>query len=383
MKILLATPIFPPEIGGPATYSYEISRRLVKKGHGVRVVTFADTKPNVKDVEVMPVRLNYGFLGSIRRQLRLFFTLLRAARGMDLFYAQGAVVVGFCSLIVGKLLKKPVAVKFVGDVAWEQAVNTAKTTKLLEEFLIQPEGGLYIKLIMRTQRFVFHRATKVITPSRYLKNLLVEFYQVPGSKIEVVYNAVELTEVKAAGEKYGQPMAITIGRLVPWKGIDELISVVPTLVQKYDDFKLVVVGDGPESDKLMRHCQEIGVESHVILAGKVSHEQTLALLKRADVFILNSKYEGLPHTVIEAMVCRCPVIATGLEGTREIIEDGRNGITIEPGNTRQLLEKMVFLLENEPLRRRMITEAYETVTKKFTWKSTLGELEQILSLAAR
>ena len=315
--------------------------------------------------------------------MRLFFTILRAARGVDLLYAQGAVVVGFCSLIVGKLLKKPVAVKFVGDVAWEQAVNTAKTTKLLEEFLIKPEGGLYIKLIMRIQRFVFHQAAKVITPSYYLKNLLVQFYRVPGSKIEVVYNAVELTEVKAAKEKYGQPMAITIGRLVPWKGIDELISVVPALVQKYDGFKLVIVGDGPEGDRLLRHCQEIGVESHVILAGKVSHEQTLALLKRADVFILNSKYEGLPHTVIEAMVCRCPVIATGLEGTREVIEDGRNGITIEPGNTRQLLEKMVFLLESEPLRRRMITEAYETVTKKFTWKSTLGELEQILSLTAR
>ena len=383
MKILLATPIFPPEIGGPATYSYEISRRLMKKGHDVRVVTFADTKPNVEDVEVIPVRLNYGFLGSLRRQLWLFFTILRAARGVDLLYAQGAVVVGLCSLIAGKLLKKPVIVKFVGDVAWEQAANTAKTTKLLEEFLIKPEGGLYIKLIMRIQRFVFHQAAKVITPSYYLKNLLVQFYRVPGSKIEVVYNAVELIEVKAAKEKYGQPMAITIGRLVPWKGIDELISVVPALVQKYDDFKLLVVGDGPEGDRLLRQCQEAGVESHVILAGKVSHEQTLALLKRADVFILNSKYEGLPHTVIEAMACRCPVIATGLEGTREVVEDGRNGITVEPGDTRQLLEKLVFLLENETVRQRMITEAYETVMKKFTWKSTLGQLEQTLSMAVR
>ncbi|MBU2536711.1 MAG: glycosyltransferase family 4 protein [Chloroflexota bacterium] len=383
MKILLATPIFPPEIGGPATYSYEVSRRLVEKGHDVRIVTFTDAKPKVENVEVIPVRLNYGFLGTLRRQLRLFFTLLRAARGMDLLYAQGAVVVGFCSLIVGKLLKKPVVVKFVGDVAWEQAVNTGKTNKLLEEFLIQPDGGLYIKLIMRIQRFVFHQAARVITPSYYLKNLLVEFYQVPSSKIEVVYNAVELVEVKAAKEKYGQPMAITIGRLVAWKGIDELITLVPALTEKYHNFKLLVVGDGPERDRLKQHRLETGVEPYVIFTGIVNHEQTLALLKRADVFILNSKYEGLPHTVIEAMACRCPVIATGLEGTREVIEDGRNGITIEPGNTQQLQEKLVFLLENEPLRQKMIAEAYETVVKKFTWGSTLGELEQILSLTAR
>ena len=383
MKILLTTPIFPPEIGGPATYTYEVSRRLRQRGHDVRVVTFANTTPKAEDIEVIPVRLNYGLLGSLRRQIRLFFTILRTARGMDLLYAQGAVVVGFCSLIVGKLLKKPVVIKFVGDVAWEQAVNTAKTTKLLEEFLTQPEGGFYIKLIMRIQRFVFHQADKVITPSHYLKNLLVKFYQVSSSKIEVVYNAVELAEVKAAGKKCGQPMVITIGRLVPWKGIDELITLVPELNEKYHDFKLVVVGDGPEYERLRKLCRDTGVESDVIFTGRLGHEQTLALLKRSDVFILNSRYEGLPHTVIEAMVYKCPVIATGLEGTREVIEDGRNGITIEPGDTQQLSEKLVFLLENAPARQKMITEAYETVIRKFTWESTLGQLEQSLGLTVR
>lgn len=383
MKILLTTPIFPPEIGGPATYTYEVSRRLLKRGHEVRVVTFADAEPEVKDIEVIPVRLNYRLLGSLRRQLRLFFTILRAAREMDLLYAQGAVVVGLCSLIVGKLLKKPVAVKFVGDVAWEQAVNTAKTGKSLEEFLTQPEGGFYIKLMMRIQRFVFHHAKKVITPSNYLKDILVKFYQVPGSKIEVVYNAVELTEVKACDEKYGQPMAITIGRLVLWKGIDELIALVPALTKKYHDFKLVVVGEGPEHDRLNRYCREMQAEPYVIFTGRLSHEKTLALLKRADIFLLNSRYEGLPHTVIEAMACRCPVIATGLEGTREVIEDGRNGITVTPGETQQLAEKLVFLLENEPARQRMIAEAYKTVTSKFTWEKTLDQLENVLGMAAR
>ncbi len=382
MKILLTTPIFPPEIGGPATYTHEISGRLRKKGHEVRVVTFADAAPEIKDIEVIPVRLNYRLLGSLRRQLSLFFTILRAARGMDLLYAQGAVVVGSCSLLVGKLLKKPVAVKFVGDVAWEQAVNAAKTTKLLEEFLAQPEGGFYIKLIMRIQRFVFHHAKKVITPSNYLKNILVKFYQVPASKIEVVYNAVASTEIKACDEKYGQPMLITIGRLVSWKGIYELITLVPVLAKKYHDFKLVVVGEGPERDRLHQHCQEIQAEPYVTFTGRLNHEKTLSLLKRADVFLLNSRYEGLPHTVIEAMACRCPVIATGLEGTREVIEDGRNGITIESGNTQQLAEKLIFLLENEPTRQKMIAEAYKTVTGKFTWEKTLDQLENVLSTVA-
>lgn len=382
MKILLTTPIFPPEIGGPATYTCEISRRLLERGHDIRVVTFADTKPKVQGVKVIPVRLNYRVLGTLRRQLRLFFTILRAARGMDLIYAQGAVVVGFCSLIVGKLTGKPIVVKFVGDVAWEQAVNNGETKRYLEDFLSQPEGGLHIKLIMRIQKFVFHHAHKVITPSHYLKKLLVKFYQVPDVKIEVIYNAVALTEVKVTGEKYGQPMAITIGRLVLWKGIDELISVVPAVSQKYPDFKLVVVGDGPEYENLKKLCHDMGMEQKVVFTGRLNHEETLALLKRADVFILNSRYEGLPHTVIEAMAYQCPVIATGLEGTIEVIEDGQNGITIEPGNTSQLSGKLLFILGNEAIKKEMVAEAYETVKRKFTWDSTLGQLEQILNMVA-
>ena len=127
MKILITTPIFPPEIGGPATYTLEVSRRLKERGHQIRVVTFTDSKPEVEDLTVIPVRLHYPMLGSILRQTRLFFTILCAARSMDLIYAQGPVVVGLCSLIVGKLLRKPVVVKFVGDIAWENAVNKGKT----------------------------------------------------------------------------------------------------------------------------------------------------------------------------------------------------------------------------------------------------------------
>ena len=309
----------------------------------------------------------------------MFFTILRAAKGMELIYAQGPVVVGLASLIAGKLMRKPVVIKFVGDIAWENAFNQGRTSRLLEDFLGQPQGGLYVALIMRIQKFVFHNVDKIITPSNYLKNVLIKYYKVLPSKIGVVYNAVESGEVKAVGEKWGQPVVITIGRLVPWKGVNELIEMVPALTSKYPDFRLVVVGDGPESEKLRVLCKEISAEPYVIFTGKVSHEETLAFLRSSDVFVLNSRYEGLPHTVIEAMAYRCPVIATNIEGTREAVEDGRTGITIEAGNKQQLEKKIVFLLENEGARKEMVEQAYENVRNKFSWESTLAKLEETLA----
>jgi len=247
---------------------------------------------------------------------------------------------------------------------------------LLEDFLHQPEGGLYITLLLRIQKFVFHRADKVITPSSYLKGILQKYYKVPAVKIEVVYNAVELKEVEAAGEKYGQPVVITIGRLVPWKGIGELIELVPALVEKYPDFKLLVVGDGPENDKLKKLCHEIGAEPHVIFTGKVSHEQTLSFLKNSDIFVLNSRYEGLPHTVIEAMACQCPVVATNIGGTREVVDDRKTGMTVNPEDKIQLIENIGLLLNNNELRQKIIDAAYRAIKDRFTWERTLAVLEE-------
>jgi glycosyltransferase involved in cell wall biosynthesis len=381
MKILITTPIFPPEIGGPATYSLEVSRRLKARGHTVRIVTFADFSPDVEDLEIVAVRMSYPVLGSLLRQSRLFATMLRATRNMELIYAQGPVVVGLCSLIVGKLMRKPVVVKFVGDVAWEGAMNRGETAKLLEDFLGQPDGSLYTRLIKRIESFVFHHADRIITPSEYLKRVLIEYYKIPDARIEAVHNAVELNEANFVEEKKtkpGRPLVITAGRLVSWKGIDELIELVPSLVRKYPEFMLLVVGDGPEGIRLRDLCRKLGVESHVTFTGKLSHEETIAWLKNSDLFILNSRYEGLPHSVLEAMACRCPVLATGIDGTKEIIADDRNGITFAPGNRKQLEKKAMWLLEDESARKQMAERAYENVTSRFTWENTINQLEQVL-----
>jgi len=83
------------------------------------------------------------------------------------------------------------------------------------------------------------------------------------------------------------------------------------------------------------------------------------------------------------MAYRCPVVATNIGGTGEAIEDGRTGITVEPGNKQQLEEKLVFLLENERARSEMVIQAYESVKSKFTWENTLSQLERVLGTTVR
>ncbi len=381
MKILITTPIFPPEIGGPATYTLEVSRRLKACGHTVRIVTFADAAPDVPDLDVAAIRNRTVVPGSVSRQSRLFAALLRASRGMDLVYAQGPVVVGLGSIAAGKLTGKPVVVKFVGDVAWEGATSRGETVKSLDDFLRQPEGGWQTALTRRIESFVLRHADRIITPSLYLKHVLAKFYGIPDSGIEVVYNAVApdaFAPVADSNAGYGRPLLTTVGRLVPWKGVDELIEMVPVLVKKYPRVKLQVIGEGPEESRLKHLCRKLGVETHVVFAGKLEHKETIARVSSSDLFILNSRYEGLPHVVLEAMACGCPVVATDIAGTREALGDGSYSAAFTPGNREEMEEKITRLLEDCKARKEMAEQAYRNVISRFTWEKTLDRLESVL-----
>jgi glycosyltransferase involved in cell wall biosynthesis len=277
------------------------------------------------------------------------------------------------------VLRKPVAVKFVGDVAWENAVNRGETRKLLEDFLEHPDGGWYLKSIKNLQGFVLRSVDRVITPSHYLKKILMTYYNVPENNIRVVYNSVETYPLGKKGAKNGGPALITVGRLVPWKRVDEVIRLVPELVQKYPRLKLMVVGSGPEEERLKMLCQEMKVEKHVVFTGRASREDALELMAGSDLLVLNSVYEGLPHIVLDAMACRTPVVATNISGTSEVLEDGKTGLLVNPCSEEELKDKIVQLLEDDELRSRIIENAYQEVRERFTWERNLGLLEKELA----
>ena len=100
------------------------------------------------------------------------------------------------------------------------------------------------------------------------------------------------------------------------------------------------------------------------------------MLKEADLFILNSVYEGFPHTIIEAMICRVPVVATATKGTDEYITDSETGLLIEVDNDAHLKEKIAVLLEDSELRQRLVDNAYQSVINNFTWDKNLLLLEK-------
>ena len=363
-KIFIAADIFPPAMGGPATYSLNLTKKLHEKGYKVRVLTYGhlhQRKPKV-DFKITRVSLRWPLL------LRYFFYFIQLfvlSYNYDVIYAQGPVASGWPSFLVSRLTAKRLIVKVVGDYAWEQARLTHKTEQGIDEWQKKPKYKEYIvgksRLLIEMQKAVVKAVDKVIVPSHYLKKIVMGWGAKEDS-IEVIYNNVALpdpvglskTEVKKQIGVSGD-ILISVSRLVPWKGFDFLIKLMPDLLKINPDFKLIIIGDGPELKKYQKIVQELNLVEKVFLPGRMSQEKLILYFKASDIFVLNTEYEGLSHLILEAMFCNLPVIVSDMGGNPEIIDHEINGLLVEYNNKEEWLKaiKKVWEDEDNKLRKRL------------------------------
>ncbi|MFQ5960893.1 MAG: glycosyltransferase family 4 protein [Candidatus Methylomirabilales bacterium] len=381
MKVLITTGIFPPDIGGPATYVTQVAKGLTERGHDVTVFTLSDhasaSPPNPTSKAQYPFRV-----ASIPRQtfkpwrsLRTVAALIRLGADADALFVNGLALE---AVLANLLLRVPMVLKVVGDLAWERATNCGWVKDGFEDFQ-KKRYGPELEALKALRAWWTRRADRVIVPSRYLARWVCE-WGVPEKKIVVIYNAVEpFNGIHPTEVSLRMPFkVVTVGRLVPWKHVDDILEAV----SRVRGAGLVVIGDGPECANLEKQGRSLGITERIYFAGAKSREETLALMAGCDLFVLNSSYEGFPHVVLEAMSIGLPVIAKHSGGTPEVVEDKRNGRLIEPMNGGQLTEAILDLLTT-PDHRRHLAEAARRTTAQFTLNRMVHETEETLEALTR
>ena len=369
-KITIVADIFSPDIGGPATYSQKLAEELVKKSWQVNLICYSDIKQED----------DYNF--SIKRiirsnikgwhHLKYFLSLFWLAIKSDVIYAMGPVSAGLPAMWVSRLLRKKLVVKVVGDYAWEQARNSNVTDIGIDKFQTKKFGGKIGKL-KKIESKVCKSADKVITPSKYLKGI-VNGWGVDENKIEVIYNAVEIPNVIKKSTRFKN--IASIGRLVSWKGFELLIKLMPELLEKDKDFRLFIFGSGPEKEKLEKLITELNL-INIISLYNLPCKKLISSLIDMNMFVLNTGYEGLPHTVLEAMSAGVPVVTTNLCGNPEIVQDGYNGLLVEYNNKEQIKEAILKLYNNPELGEKFVNNSKE-VLKNFKFEDMINNTEKLL-----
>ncbi|MBL7045968.1 MAG: glycosyltransferase family 4 protein [Parcubacteria group bacterium] len=351
MKVLVATGLYPPEIGGPATYSKTLNEKL--PGHGFSVV-------------VLPFSSVRKFPKLIRHAV-YFIGVLSKGRHADLIYAQDPVSVGFPSALVAFILRKRFIVKIVGDYAWEQGVQRFGVSDSLDEFsLNKSKSHRMVGLLKKIEFFVARRAEKIIVPSEYLKKI-VSRWGIPKEKVEVIYNSFNGLEDPGNRDTvrgllhFKGTLITSVGRIVPWKGFMTLIELMPKIIKEIPDAKLLIIGAGPDEEKLQKRVEELDLGERVSLTGALPHDVLLRYLIASDMFVLNTSYEGFSHLLLEVMALGLPIVTTNVGGNPELIENGKNGMLVPFDDKQALRENIVKVVKTQSLKDKLIREGLKRV----------------------
>ncbi len=354
-RITVATGIYPPEKGGPATYVPRVVAYFKTKGVAVDVITYGDDD-TVRDSGVTVI------YRGIFSKIRYFLGVLRMAYRADLVYVQDTVSSGFPVFLVCWLLRKPYVLKVVGFQGYEKAYREGKTQATLEDFF-QEKHDFIISLVTKLGLMVVAHARHIITPSNYLKEIVVSWGISP-DKISVVYNGVALPDTEEAIPHFPEGKVILMyGRMVAHKGFEELIDAVVTLHEQGVTTPFVILGSGPYYATVASYIAEKKAASFIHLLGEANREQVLFALNRARVLVNNSSYEGLSHVLLEGRLAHVPLLASKAGGNVELIVDGVHGFLYELHDVVKLRTYLMQLCTDDALYERM---RYTNDTNEFS-----------------
>lgn len=357
-RCLLVTNIFPPQIGGPASFIPRLAEALAKRGHRPTVVCSSASVTDAGDID-RPFRvIRIHAASPYRYHLRLRWVLF-----VQLLTHRAVLINGLESVAcpLAHFLGRRYVLKVVGDPVWETARNLGATCLDIDHFQTDAgEQSRHAPLIRARNAWV-RGARLVVTPSGYLERLVRRWGAKP-DQVMVIPNGVDSAAAAGGPMRRGtaEPLRVVfVGRLTNWKGVETLLIALEQL----PDVHATVIGDGPELPHLVDLAAQLGVRHRVDFQGRLSEAQVVVELKRAHVLVLTSLYEGLSHTLLEAMALGVPCIASDRGGNPEVIHDGRNGLLIAAQDVLALRKAISRLADDEEARLRLSAAAIETAAR--------------------
>ena len=338
LRVLLVSSIYPPDIGGPATFIPEFASYLQRNGCKVTVVTLSDYISGSRLEN--QIEVNYIKRSKLRllRMVSTVRTLVNLIPKNDFLLCNGLY---FETAIALKIRPHNATAKVVGDLAWERFKNRGGMLSI-EDYNKQKVESLN----RRVFSWSLSHFQNVYSPSVALSKI-VDSWEI-GRQALVIENGVKCSPEKTEPSQHLYDVA-TITRLVPWKNNDLLIRACKIL-----NCKLVIVGDGPEMQNLVTLAAELGVNA--TFTGQVGQSETNLILAQSKIFALVSSYEGQSFALTEAMMAGKPVLVSGVSGNASIVSHEETGLICEM-NEKDISLKMARLLTDNDLAAKLGSKA--------------------------
>ncbi len=379
MNICFVTPEYFPISGGTGAYVYYLSHNLQKLGHNVHVVA-RDTQNSEKTIIGIQVHYVKGVGNAITRYWRFArsasnrIKILNKQHSFDIIHANLPLVPSFA--IPNESSK---AIVCAVHSTWK---GEAIVTKQDDPKELNPNEKSMLKFnffLRLYEKKLMNRSDALIAVSKYTVTELTNLYGINQNKIQVIYNGVDVDRFKPRPNKteirqdFGldpnEKIVLFVGRLYHRKGLETLIQSVPPVIKEFSNVKFVISGTGfkQKEESLKKLVKELDIKNHVTFLGYVPDEKLPLLYATSDIFVLPAIYENFPFAILEAQSTGIPVISTKVGGIPEFLVDSENGFLVDPGNSTQITQRLLYLMRNPELAKKMGDNGRKKIEETFDW----------------
>jgi len=390
-KRILMIGAYKPQIAGLPHVVINLVR-ILKKKHKIYVINMGKAGKSVgfrhwRDGEVEVYQERFFYRKKFTTIQTLFQTTKRAwllRKKVDIYHTHGLPYSGISLLDK----KKPLVLTLHG-------YSTLETVAIGR---IKPDS-LGFRLMLWMEKKAVARADAVIAVGKALKDWIIQDLGADADKVFYVPNGVNGEEFrfdKSKGENIRRRLSYSetdkvitfVKALSEQNGIRYFINALPLIKKRYPNLRLIVLGDGPLRKEMERIVIKNELSDNVRFIGRVPNEEVPSYLSASDIFILPSiplggAKETFGISLIEAMACELPVIATSVGGPKEILEDGKVqmgkdvGILIPPKDPKAIADKVIYLLEHPEEAREMGKRAREYVVNNYTWEKNAEKVLEV------
>ncbi|MBW7956183.1 glycosyltransferase family 4 protein [Patescibacteria group bacterium] len=364
-NIIQISAYYPPHIGGMESYVRNLSEKLAEKKYKVKVIT-SDVGATEKALQKENLEVTY--LPSVEVLNTPVIPTLRSTLeetpSNSIFHLHVAqAVLPEIAALVAKKKKLPLVSHIHLDVG-----NSTGVGKIILPF--------YKHFFLRK---VLQQSEKVIVQTEDYKKLIHQKYKVPLEKIVTIPNGVDLLPVKESRyENLRGPFKILfVGRLVNQKRPDLFIQTMAELKRRGHKIESFIVGGGPEEQKLRELATQLRIDDVIKFCGSLGKEDVQKMYDESDCLVQTSERESFSTVLLEALNAGCPIVATNIAGTRNILTNGQDAL-LTSDDQMDVADKVSSLITNQQLRKNLIRNGYKTVTQ-YSWSSAITQIESIYS----
>lgn len=397
MKICMLAPEFPPVWGGVGTYIFELVRHLPKNVE-MHVVTpqregfskSQQTRSSSNVLHYLGSNIHLHYISTAKDSFfynaQFQYACLREVpkiikdQKIEVIHSHAAHMSDLL-LMFRKL--KAASITTIHTTIKSQRIGTKASKGNISDFESSEKATQLLYPVLRLSEELYFRQKRFYTtPSNWMKTWFNENFKIK-TNIRVVPNCIDVADYTIKENDFAveniipqhlkeKQIVLFAGRLLSLKGVDVLVRAIPKISKALtnDDVLFVFAGPG-DSSRFQNRLINPHTDSKCLFTGPLPKETVVKLMSKSALVVLPTYNDNSPYTILEAMACGIPVVASNVGGIPEIITNGYDGILVNPGSPEALADAIIDLLQDKKLYNQISKREKETITKKFSWETNM------------